>query len=123
MSYDKKQRREEIDKNHQKHLNEQESNPLTSDKKEIDNSYKKEEQQQNDRQFVDREELNDNIVETDNMSKPDVVDSDKESLFDKHDDMKTVDPLPVEELNEGVKDEKDKDHTKDTSSSEKKDNM
>ncbi len=51
---------------------------------------------------------------------PDMVSTDKESLFDKHEDMKTVDPIPVEELNEEVKDEKDKRGTKHRSGSEKK---
>ena len=55
-----------------------------------------------------------------NLEKPDMVNSDNPSLFDMHEDMQTVDPLPVEELNEEVKDEKHKSHTKDSSASEKK---
>lgn len=55
-----------------------------------------------------------------NMEKPDQVQSDNPSLFEMHEDMATVDALPVEELNEKVKDEKHKEHTKDTSSSEDK---
>lgn len=55
-----------------------------------------------------------------NLDKPDMVNSDRESLFDMHEDMQTVDPLPVEELNEKVKDEKNKEHTKDSSASETK---
>lgn len=51
---------------------------------------------------------------------PDMLDTDKESLFDMHEDMQTVDPLPVEELNDQVKDEKNKEDTKNTSSSERK---
>ncbi|AYC28643.1 hypothetical protein [Paenisporosarcina cavernae] len=54
------------------------------------------------------------------LDNPDAVDTDKESLFDMHEDMQTVDPLPVEELNDKVKDEEDHDHTKDSSSSERK---
>ncbi|MGE6492617.1 hypothetical protein ACQKD4_13050 [Exiguobacterium sp. NPDC077395] len=50
---------------------------------------------------------------------PDAVDTDKESIFDE-DGMQTVDPIPVEELNERVKDEKNKRHSKDESASEKK---
>jgi hypothetical protein len=50
---------------------------------------------------------------------PDAVDTDKESIFDE-DGMQTVDPIPVEELNERVKDEKNKRHSKDESVSEKK---
>ncbi|MER1998810.1 MAG: hypothetical protein ABS882_03475 [Lysinibacillus sp.] len=55
-----------------------------------------------------------------NLEKPDMVNSDKPSLFEMHEDMQTVDPLPVEELNEEVKDEKNKEHTKDSSASDKK---
>jgi hypothetical protein len=47
-------------------------------------------------------------------------DSPSEDLFDLHEDMQTVDYLPVEELNDRVKDEKNKDETKQTSSSERK---
>lgn len=54
------------------------------------------------------------------LDNPDMVNTDKESLFDKHEDMQTVDPIPVEELNEEVKDEKDKRGTKHRSGSEKK---
>jgi len=56
------------------------------------------------------------------LDNPDLVETDKESLFDMHDDMKTVDAVPVEELNEKVKDE-DKENqrkTKNTSSSEER---
>ncbi|WP_010290036.1 hypothetical protein [Kurthia massiliensis] len=56
------------------------------------------------------------------MSSPDQVDSDTESLFDKDESMKHVDPIPVEELNDQVKDEKpgNREDTKSTSSSERK---
>lgn len=37
--------------------------------------------------------------------KPDMVESDHISLFDLHDDMKTVDAIPIEELNMKVKEE------------------
>ncbi|WP_029596027.1 hypothetical protein [Exiguobacterium chiriqhucha] len=50
---------------------------------------------------------------------PDAVDTDKESIFDQE-GMETVDPIPVEELNQKVKDEKQKRHSKDDSVSEKK---
>lgn len=58
----------------------------------------------------------------DRMSSPDQVDSEKESLFDKDESMQHVDPIPVEELNEKVKDEKpeNREDTKSTSSSDKK---
>ncbi|GEK32136.1 hypothetical protein KZO01_24450 [Kurthia zopfii] len=55
-----------------------------------------------------------------NLEKPDMVNSDNPSLFDMHEDMQTVDPIPVEELNEKVKDEKNKEHTKDSSASDTK---
>ncbi|WP_019415710.1 hypothetical protein [Paenisporosarcina sp. TG20] len=54
------------------------------------------------------------------LDNPDLVKTEKESLFDMHEDMKTVDPIPVEELNQKVKDEKDKRHSKDTSTSEER---
>ena len=54
------------------------------------------------------------------LDNPDLVDTEKESLFDMHEDMQTVDAVPVEELNQKVKDEKDKNHTKDTSATEEK---
>lgn len=54
------------------------------------------------------------------LTNPDMVRTEQESLFDIHEDMQTVDPLPVEELKEKVQDEKKKDHTKDSTASEKK---
>ena len=56
------------------------------------------------------------------MDSPDQVNSDTESLFDKDEEMMFVDPIPVEELNEKVKDEKleNREDTKSTSSSSKK---
>jgi len=48
------------------------------------------------------------------LTNPNMVRTEQESLFDIHEDMQTVDPLSVEELNEEVKDETKKDHTKDT---------
>ena len=54
------------------------------------------------------------------LDNPDVVKTDKESLFDMHDDMKTVDAVPIEELNQKVKDEKNHHKTKDDSSSEER---
>ena len=55
-------------------------------------------------------------AKTRNSNNPDVLNTEKESVFDMHEDMKTVDPIPVEELNEQVKDEKNKKKTKTTSS-------
>ncbi|TQR05727.1 hypothetical protein [Psychrobacillus soli] len=54
------------------------------------------------------------------LDNPDLVNTEKESIFDTDEDMKNVDPIPVEELNEKVKDEKNKDSTKTTSASEKR---
>ena len=59
-------------------------------------------------------------AKTRNTNNPDVLDTDKESIFDKHEDMKTVDPIPVEELNEKVKDEQYKSKTKDSSATDKR---
>ncbi|WP_042471452.1 hypothetical protein [Bacillus ndiopicus] len=63
---------------------------------------------------------NNNRFKTRHLHNPDVLDTDKESIFDMHEDMKTVDAIPVEDLNEQVKDERDKNNTKHTSSSEKR---
>ncbi|SOC43952.1 hypothetical protein [Ureibacillus acetophenoni] len=41
------------------------------------------------------------------QDKPDMVDSENISLFDLHEDMQTVDAIPVEELNRKVKTEGD----------------
>lgn len=54
------------------------------------------------------------------LDNPDLVKTEKESIFDRDEDMKNVDPIPVEELNEKVKDEKNKHHTKSTSASEER---
>lgn len=57
-------------------------------------------------------------AKTRKTNNPDVLNTEKESIFDMHEDMKTVDPIPVEELNEKVKDEKNKKKTKNTSSTD-----
>jgi hypothetical protein len=54
------------------------------------------------------------------MDNPDLLDTDKESIFDRDKQMQFVDPIPVEELNDQVKDEKYKSKTKTTSGSERK---
>lgn len=66
---------------------------------------------------LDRERKDHNGRKLDN---PDLVDTDKESLFDIDEDMKNVDPIPVEELNEKVKDERNHRSSKSTSSSDKR---
>ncbi|WP_139108691.1 hypothetical protein [Caryophanon latum] len=103
MPYNDEQRKKEIEQNHHHHLNEheQKENNLTSSENEIDSANDQQfEQHENDRQFVDREELNNNTHEAERT------------------DIQTVDHIPNEELNDKVKDERNKDHTKDTSSSE-----
>lgn len=55
----------------------------------------------------------------DNKDHPERYKTDQPSLFDIHESQLNVDPIPVEELNEKVKDEKDKKGSKHTSSSEK----
>lgn len=59
-------------------------------------------------------------VQQGKMDNPDMLDTKKESLFDMHEDMKTVDPLPMEELNDQVKDEDNHEATKSTSGSERR---
>lgn len=59
-------------------------------------------------------------AKTRHTNNPDVLNTEKESIFDMHEDMKTVDPIPVEELNEKVKDEENKEKTKNTSSTDKR---
>ncbi len=55
-----------------------------------------------------------------NLDNPDIVKTKKESLFDMHEDMQTVDAIPIEELNQKVKDEKNKQSSKDSSASEER---
>ncbi|MBK3495545.1 hypothetical protein JFL43_11910 [Viridibacillus sp. YIM B01967] len=54
------------------------------------------------------------------LDNPDVVATDSISLFDLHEDMRTVDAIPVEELNDLVKDEDNHHGTKSTSSTIRK---
>nr|WP_246483986.1 hypothetical protein [Heyndrickxia vini] len=51
---------------------------------------------------------------------PEQYKTEKESLFDKYESERNVDPIPMEDLNEKMQDEKNKHKSKDTSSSEKK---
>ncbi len=55
-----------------------------------------------------------------NMDNPEQYPTENESLFDKFKSEQTVDPIPVEDLKEEQLEEKEKHHSKDTSSSEKK---
>lgn len=54
------------------------------------------------------------------LDNPDGVRTNKESLFDMHEDMQTVDALPVEDINIEFLDEKDHHHTKNRSLSEER---
>ena len=67
--------------------------------------------------FDDKEHKNQKGRKLDN---PDLVETEKESLFDIHEEMQTVAAVLVEELNQKVKDEEDKSHSKDTSASEER---
>ncbi|TQR20584.1 hypothetical protein [Psychrobacillus vulpis] len=54
------------------------------------------------------------------LDNPDGVRTTKESLFDMHEDMQTVDSIPVEELNIQIQDEQYHHHTKNRSLSEER---
>lgn len=49
------------------------------------------------------------------LDNPDGVRTTKESLFDMHEDMQTVDAIPVEDLNIEKRDERNHHHTKNRS--------
>lgn len=51
---------------------------------------------------------------------PEQYATEKESLFDKHEEEQTVDPIPMEDLNMEKQEEKRKDQTKSNSSTEEK---
>ena len=51
---------------------------------------------------MNKKEL-ENLPKRDPVDTPDKVRTDKVSLFDMHEDMKTVDAVPVEELNNNLK--------------------
>lgn len=54
------------------------------------------------------------------MDHPEQYPTDKESLFDKFESELNVDPIPMEDVKQELREEKDGEHTKDSSSSEKK---
>ena len=54
------------------------------------------------------------------LDNPDLLNTEKESIFDIDEEMKFVDPIPMEELNDQVKDERHPADTKETSGSERK---
>lgn len=53
------------------------------------------------------------------MEQPDRINSDKESILDKFEDEQMTDPVPVEDLGQEMKEEKNKRKTKSSSSTEK----
>lgn len=57
------------------------------------------------------------------MDNPEQYRTDKESLHDKFESELTVDPIPLEDLKQETHEEKNGQHTKDSSSSEKKFNV
>lgn len=56
--------------------------------------------------LMDKEDLK-HLPKRDPVDNPDKVRTDKVSLFDLHEDMQTVDAIPVEELNNNLKEERD----------------
>jgi hypothetical protein len=60
------------------------------------------------------------IVQQGNRDHPEQYPTDNESLFDRFESERTVDPIPVEDLNIEQEEEKQKESTKHTSSSERK---
>ena len=63
--------------------------------------------------FLDKKDL-EHLPKRDPVDNPDKVRTDKVSLFDLHEDMQTVDAIPVEELNNNLKEERDAIPTKAT---------
>lgn len=55
-----------------------------------------------------------------NMDNPEQYPTENESIFDMFESEQTVDPIPMEDLKEELREEKAKHDTKDISSSEKK---
>lgn len=58
-----------------------------------------------------------------NMDNPEQYRTNKESLHDKFESEQTVDPIPMEDLKQEKREEKNGHHTKDSSSSEEKYNV
>ncbi len=63
------------------------------------------------------------VDNTQNMDNPEQYETTNKSLHDKFKSELTVDPIPMEDLNEEKREEKEGRHSKDTSSSEKKYNV
>ncbi|PZE20405.1 hypothetical protein [Paenibacillus xerothermodurans] len=62
----------------------------------------------------------DKVKQKGNRDHPEQYPTENESLFDMYESERNVDPIPVEDLNMEVREEKDKEATKTNSSSEKK---
>ena len=56
--------------------------------------------------LMDKKDL-EHLPKRDPVDDPDKVRTDKVRLFDLHEDMQTVDAIPVEELNNNLKEERD----------------
>lgn len=54
------------------------------------------------------------------MDNPENIKSDKESIYDMHEDMQTVDAIPLEDVRMEAEEERHQSKTKDRSSSEEK---
>ncbi|CAM3765874.1 YfhD family protein [Mesobacillus thioparans] len=63
------------------------------------------------------------VDNTQNMDNPEQYETRKKSLHDQFESELTVDPIPMEDLNQEKQEEKDGHHSKDSSSSEKKYNV
>jgi hypothetical protein len=70
----------------------------------------------------EKETLKEKIKEVEHvkLDNPDMLFTENESLYDVDEQMKFYDAIPVEELNDKVRDEEFKDETKATSASERK---
>ncbi|RSD28310.1 hypothetical protein EJA10_07440 [Mesobacillus subterraneus] len=63
------------------------------------------------------------VDNTQNMDNPEQYETETKSLHDKFKSQLTVDAIPMEDLKQEMREEKDKHNTKDSSSSEKKFNV
>ena len=63
------------------------------------------------------------VDNTQNMDNPEQYETTKKSLHDRFESELTVDPIPMEDLKQEKKEEKNGHHTKDSSTSEKKYNV
>ncbi|MGM9924921.1 MAG: hypothetical protein ACI35R_11800 [Bacillus sp. (in: firmicutes)] len=68
---------------------------------------------------MEKKKKNHEALRTSDKDHPERYETEKPSLFDLYESERNVDPIPVEEKNQEVKDERNKHKTKDTSSSER----